>query len=188
MSIPKQNNIDNLFQKVSSVITEAKKTVYQTANTQMVKAYWSIGKLIVEEEQNGKERADYGKEIVKQLSIKLRPYGSSFSKRNLWYMVQFYQAFPIVNVLRSQLSWTHYRSLLKIDNEKAREFYINEAISCNWSTRTLEKQINNLYYQRIIASKNTEIEYLTYLPTEEELQKEIERERKQIEIELNLKK
>lgn len=157
MPKPIENNIDKLFKKVSEVISEARKTVYQTANTQMVKAYWQIGKLIVEEEQNGKERATYGKEIVKQLSAKLAPYGNIYSKRNLWYMVRFYQAFPIVNALRSQLSWTHYRLLSKIENENARNFYIEETIKSSWSTRTLERQINNLYYQRILSSKDIDI-------------------------------
>ena len=154
MSKLPQHKIEQLYKEVSSIITTARDTVYRTANSEMVKAYWHIGQKIVKEEQNGKDRAEYGKEVIKELSNKLKSFGNGFSNRNLWYMVQFYNAFPKVNALRSELSWTHYRLLLKVENTKARVFYINETITCNWSTRTLERQIGNLYYQRMIMSKD----------------------------------
>lgn len=154
MTQPPNESLENLYIEISSIITKSRNTVYRTANSEMVKAYWNIGKRIVEEEQNGKDRAEYGKTVVKELSERLKSFGKSFSKRNLWYMVQFYNSFPKVNALSSQLSWTHYRLLLKVSNEETRNFYINETVACNWSTRTLDKQIGNLYYQRMIISKD----------------------------------
>lgn len=148
--------IGPLYNQVKEVLETARGQVYRTANREMVKAYWHIGRLIVEEEQKGKERAEYGKELIEQLSTKLTiSHGNSFSARNLWYMKQFYQTWPKVNALRSELSWTHYRLLLKVEQEEAREFYMQEAIECNWSTRSLERQINNLYYQRMVMSRNS---------------------------------
>jgi len=123
----------------------------------MVKAYWEIGRAIVEEEQKGDDRAAYGKEIIKQLSDKLSSQDKSFGERNLWYMRQFYSQWPKVNALRSELSWTHYRLLLKVDDENARTFYLNETIGSSWSTRTLDRQIGNLYYQRMLMSRDKDL-------------------------------
>jgi predicted nuclease of restriction endonuclease-like (RecB) superfamily len=147
-----KNTIDTLYQEVKQIIEESRNTVYQTANTEMVKSYWNIGRKIVEEEQNGSDRAEYGAEIISLLSQRLKPQGKGFSKRNLWYMKQFYQQWPKVNAVRSELSWTHYRLLLKVSEEKERAFYLNESIAENWSTRTLERQINSFYYKRILAT------------------------------------
>lgn len=155
-NIPKE--VSTIYDTINKIIEEARNTVYQTANFTMVKAYWNIGKVIVEEEQSGKERAEYGKELIKNLSKKLtKEHGKSFSERNLWYMKQFYQQWTNMNALRSELSWTHYRLLLRVENDKAREFYLQETIDCNWSTRSLERQIGNLYYERMLMSKNTEV-------------------------------
>ena len=119
----------------------------------MVQAYWNIGKRIVEEEQKGGERAAYGTETLKNLSKKLTSeYGKGFTISNLQYMRQFYLVFPIHHALRGELSWTHYRLLLKVKNEKARNFYMEEAVVCNWSTRSLERQIHSLYYERMLMS------------------------------------
>ena len=147
-------SIDILYQEVSDIIIGARHTVYRAANTEMVKAYWNIGKLIVKEEQKGKGRAEYGKEILKDLSKKLTSeFGKSFSDRNLRHMRQFYTVFPIWNAVRSELSWTHYRLLLKVNDVASREFYLEESINENWSTRTLERQINSFYHQRLLAAK-----------------------------------
>lgn len=149
------DNINKLYDTINQIIEEARNTVYRTANFTMVQAYWNIGRAIVEEEQKGKERAEYGQEIIKKLALKLtKEHGKSFSERNLWYMKQFYQQFTNMNALRSELSWTHYRLLLRVENDKARQFYMQETIDCNWSTRSLERQIHNLYYQRRLMSKN----------------------------------
>lgn len=151
------DNINTLYDAISKIIAEARNTVYRTANFTMVKAYWNIGKAIVEEEQNGQERAEYGQELIKLLSKKLtKTHGKGFTETNLKYMRQFYQLFEKSHSLRDELSWTHYRLLLKVKDDKARQFYMQETVECNWSTRSLDRQINNLYYQRMLMSRNDE--------------------------------
>lgn len=146
--------IDILYNTINQIIEEARNTVYRTANFTMVQAYWNIGKVIVEEEQNGKERAEYGKEIIQQLSQKLtQKHGKGFNTTNLWYIRQFYQIFENFHSLRGELSWTHYRLLLKVKNDQSRQFYMQEAIENNWSTRTLERQINSLYFERMVMTR-----------------------------------
>lgn len=150
-----QKTIEVLYKEVKHVIEESRNTAYRAANFAMVQAYWSIGKLIIEEEQKGEERATYGKGLIAELSKKLSAdFGKGFDKTNLWHMRNFYHAFPILDALRRELSWTHYRLLLSVEDEKAREFYLQEAINCNWSTRSLDRQIGNLYYQRMVMSRN----------------------------------
>jgi predicted nuclease of restriction endonuclease-like (RecB) superfamily len=152
---PITTEINTLYTAISKIIEEARNTVYRTANFAMVQAYWNIGKAIVEEEQNGQERAEYGQELVKKLAKKLtKEHGKGFTETNLKYMRQFYQFFENSHALRDQLSWTHYRLLLKVKNDQARQFYLQESIECNWSTRSLERQIGNLYYERMLMSKN----------------------------------
>jgi len=153
------SELNTLYNTINQIIEEARNTVYRTANFTMVQAYWSIGRAIVEEEQNGQDRAEYGQELIKQLAKKLtKKHGKSFSERNLWYIKQFYQKWSNLNALRSELSWTHYRLLLRVENDQARQFYLQEAIECNWSTRSLERQIGNLYYDRMLMSQNTQVE------------------------------
>ena len=148
-------NIDPLFLAIEQIIEEARNKVYRTANFTMVQAYWNIGRTIVEEEQKGKERAEYGKELIERLSKKLtKKYGKGFDRTNLWNMRKFYRTFTKIDALRRELSWTHYRLLLRVENDQARKFYLQEAIDCNWSTRSLERQIGNLYYERILMSKD----------------------------------
>lgn len=152
------SEVDTLYITISQIIEEARNNVYRTANFTMVQAYWNIGKAIVEEEQNGEERAEYGKKLIKQLSNKLtQKQGKGFTATNLKYTRQFYQVFEKSHALRDQLSWTHYRLLLKVDNDQARHFYMDEAIEANWSTRSLERQIGNLYYERMLMSKNAQV-------------------------------
>ncbi len=153
MSNLPQNTIDKLYKKVSQIITEARNTVYRTANFEMVKAYWNIGGKIVEEEQNGESRAEYGKGLIKGLSTRLiDEYGQGFDKTNLWNMRKFYALFPKVDALRQELSWTHYRMLLRVNNDQARIYYLEECVSQKWSTRTLQRQVNTQYYERILSS------------------------------------
>ena len=114
-------NINNLFDAINNIIEEARNSVYRSANFTMVKAYWNIGKVIVEEEQKGRERAEYGKEIIISLAQKLsKEHGKGFTETNLKYMRQFYQFFEKSHSLRDELSWTHYRLLLKVKNDKER--------------------------------------------------------------------
>lgn len=153
MSKELTQNIDGLYHRIQEILETSRNKVYRTANFEMVQAYWNIGREIVEEEQSGKERAEYGKEIIKQLSTKLtQKHGKGFNTTNLWYIRQFYQIFENFHSLRGELSWTHYRLLVKVEKDNAREFYMEEAIKGNWSTRELERQINSLYYERLLMS------------------------------------
>jgi predicted nuclease of restriction endonuclease-like (RecB) superfamily len=148
---------DTLYNNVKNIIDKARETVYKTANFETIKANWEIGRHIVEEEQHGKERAHYGDALVKNLSEKLtQDYGKGFTTTNLKYMRQFYNYFPKGHALRGELSWTHYRLLFKIEKIDARDFYINETISCNWSTRYLERAINTSLYERLLVSNDKE--------------------------------
>ena len=147
-------NIETLYSSVKQIIENTRISVYRSVNFEMVQAYWHIGRLVIEEEQSGKERGGYGEEVIKHLSERLtKSYGKGFNERNLWYMKRFYQTWPKVNALRSELSWTHYRLLLKVEREEAVKFYLEEAIEGRWSTRTLERQINSLYYERMIMTR-----------------------------------
>jgi predicted nuclease of restriction endonuclease-like (RecB) superfamily len=144
----------SLHSSIRSIIAEARSKVYRSINTVLVSAYWEIGRLIVEDEQKGKRRAEYGKAVLKELAEKLTAeFGKGFDESNLRYMRLFFMAFPIRDALRHELSWTHYRVLIRVENLKAREYYLNEAAAQNWSSRALERQINSLYYDRLLASK-----------------------------------
>ena len=146
-------SFDGFYERIKDILEGARSNVYRTANKAMLQAYWNIGKEIVVEEQKGKDRADYGDYLIKNLSVKLtRTFGKGFTTSNLKYMRQFYQTFEKGHALRDQLTWTHYRMLMKVQEKNAREFYIEEAIEGNWSTRQLERQINSFYYNRIILS------------------------------------
>ncbi len=147
--------INNTYTIIKSILEKARANAYRAVNFAMVQAYWQIGKAIVEEEQKGKKRAQYGSKLIEEVSIKLiNEYGNNFNERNLWYMRQFYLSFKILNALRSELTWTHYRLLLKVERDDARSFYMIESINNNWSTRELERQINTLLFERIVLSKN----------------------------------
>jgi len=112
-------NTSRLVQRIQEILEEARYKVYRTANTEMLRAYWSIGREIVEEEQKGKVRAAYGSTLLEELARRLTElYGKSFSSRHLRYMRQFYREFPKWNAVRSELSWTHYRMLLKVGKER----------------------------------------------------------------------
>lgn len=120
----------------------------------MVEAYWHIGKRIFEEEQHGQGRAKYGTFLLKELSKELNnEFGKGFDERELRRMRQFYQFFPIRDALRPELTWTHYRVILRVDNSKAREYYITETATASWSTRQLERNINTLYYERLLSTQ-----------------------------------
>lgn len=146
-------NIEKLHQRIRTIVENARNKVYRAANYEMLEAYWQIGKEIVEEEQNGKKRAEYGKYILKDLSLKLtKDYGQGFDQSNLRNIRKFYTVYPKRDSLRHELSWTHYRHLMRIEKNEAREFYKKEAIEGNWNTRQLQRQINSLYYDRLLMS------------------------------------
>jgi len=134
---------NSFYESVKNILHLARENAYKQVNFIMVEAYWSIGKQIVEEEQSGKDRAEYGKYLIKELSKRLTDdFGKGFSQQNLRNMRQFYKLFPIRTSLRSELAWTHYRLLLRIDNKVSREWYMNETVASNWSTRALESVVN----------------------------------------------
>lgn len=117
--------------------------------------YWQIGKVIFEEEQHGKERADYGDFHTKSLSEGLQPqFGSGFSVHQLETCRQFFRTFPIAHALRAQLSWTHYKKLISIDNQDKREFYIAETTKNYWTARQLERQVNSQLFECLLLSNN----------------------------------
>ncbi|MFM8850969.1 MAG: YhcG family protein [Cytophagales bacterium] len=131
----------------------ARGTAYRAVNFAMVHAYWKIGRLIFEEEQRGKRRAEYGTSLLKQISRNLSlEYGKGFDESNLRHMRNFFSSFPIQDAVRPELSWTHYRLILKVERSDAKEFYMKEAIEGNWSTRALERQINTLYFERMLMT------------------------------------
>ncbi len=145
----------DLYSEIREILLQSRKQAYQAVNFAMVQAYWNIGRIIVEHEQNGNLRAEYGKEVLQNLSAQLTSeFGKGFDVRNLRNMRAFYIAFPKWNAVRSELTWTHYRNLLKVEDENARNWYMEEAIHSAWSSRQLERQISTLYYERLLASRD----------------------------------
>lgn len=186
------------YESIAEVLRTARSNAYRAVNFVMVEAYWNVGRMIVEEEQQGKERAKYGSYLLRHLSVRLsREFGKGFDESNLRYIRQFYLAFPIFRALRGisaeassgpespaairdalrhespqdpdsasdkaettlyalrrELTWTHYRLLLRVEKPEAREWYMNEGADQNWSTRALERQINSLYYERLLMSRD----------------------------------
>ena len=146
----------NFYNQIRSILLSARNKVYQTANFAMVEAYWNIGKSIIEE-QGGNKKAEYGAGLLKELSKQMtHDFGKGFTVANLKNMRQFYLTFPNGYALRSELSWTHYRLLMRVENDNARDFYMQEAVKAGWSTRQLERQINTFFYERLLSSKNKE--------------------------------
>jgi len=194
-TFPEPSN-HGLFSRVRDILESAKNNIVRTVNTTQVVANWLIGREIVENEQCGKHRADYGKQSVAQLSKKLTAmYGRGWSPQNLFYMKQFYQCYPqlidqrdIFHAVRgdsphaekvhapsgifetdfitsntwepgrlhADLSWTHYRTLLRVKRSEARDFYECEATNHAWTARELERQINSLLFDRLAKSRNKE--------------------------------
>ncbi len=181
------DKLNSLFDRIVSILEEARSNVVRSVNTNMVLAYWLIGREIVQELQRGEERAEYGKRILADLSSRLKKrYGSGYSLTNLKYFRTFYQVYQdrlpgigrpsgdqsaiaaighpsggeliTVNTIRStgfspQLSWSHYRALMRVKNDKARLFYEKETIECGWSKAQLERQIHSSYYERILSNR-----------------------------------
>ena len=141
-----------LYENVRAYISAARAKVYAVANAEMVKAYWNVGREIVEK-QGGNERSAYGDGLVDRLAAKLTAeFGPGYTRVNLFYMRRFYLAFPNVHTLCKHLSWSHYRTLITVENEKARQYYFEEAIKSKWSVRDLQRQIETQFYQRLIAN------------------------------------
>ncbi len=213
-----------LLSEIKNIVHQAKKQVYNSVNTAMVVSYWLIGKRMVEEEQNGEERAAYGKFLVESLAEALtNEFGRGFSKRSLWEYRQFYTVFSVDEIMRimsalslpknnndseiqivrtlfAQLSWSHIRLIMRLNNTKAKNYYIQEASANNWSVRTLDRNISTQYYERLLLSDNKEevsnemfentkelqANKLDFIknPTEEELRAEIEKEKLNFKLQM----
>jgi predicted nuclease of restriction endonuclease-like (RecB) superfamily len=171
--------VESLYREVRSVLEQARASAYRAVNFAMVRTYWQIGRLIVEHEQSGRKRAAYGEAVLQELSRRLTSeFGRGFDVTNLRKMRQFYRMYEIRDALRlesdkpkrdavrlvsgleairhkacDELSWSHYRLLMQVENPGAREWYMNEAANQQWSTRQLERQISVLYYERLLASR-----------------------------------
>jgi predicted nuclease of restriction endonuclease-like (RecB) superfamily len=153
-SILAQNNENQIYGQIREILTTARAKAYSAVNFAMGEAYWQIGKQIVES-QAGNERAEYGTQLLKYLSEQLtRDFGKGFEERELRKIRQFYLTFPIRDSLRPELGWTHYRHVLKVPDNKARMFYIDECVKSNWSTRQLDRQINTHFYERLLSSQD----------------------------------
>ena len=205
-----QNNNFPEYDDIRKAILEAKEKVVTTVNAAMVAAYWLIGKQLYEA-QNSVD-STYGKKLIQYSSEQLqKEFGAGFTERNLRNMRQFYECFPKWHTVCAELSWSHYRLLIRIKEQEKRNYYIKECVDCSWSVRQLERQINSFYYERILATNeskreevrgeiqvlepNVEPKHLIKDPyileflgleenkvyLEEELKKEIERERFNLE-------
>ena len=150
-----QQDVEDLYAGIRNILANARQRAYSAVNFAMVESYWLIGQQIVEHEQHGEARADYGKGLLKELAAKLSvEFGKGFDESNLRYMRLFYRCFPIRDTLRHELTWSHYRRLISVENEQARIWYMNEAADSVWSTRQMDRQISTLYYERLLASKD----------------------------------
>ena len=145
----------SLLSEIKNIIAQAKDKAVRSVDTERVRMYWQIGKVVFEEEQQGEDRAAYGTFLIESLSKQLQPqFGTGFSRRQLYWYVQFYRTFSNVSALRTHFNWTHYKTLISIDNEDKREFYIAEAEKNNWSARQLERQVNSQLFERLLMSND----------------------------------
>ena len=173
-TVPNMRNAlrSEFYQSIVDLLRNARSNSYRAVNFIMVEAYWNVGKMIVEEEQQGKERAEYGEALVRGLSARLTmDFGKGFGVSNLFAFRQFYLTFEkfralrgiseaddssitIRDALRPELSWSHYRLLMRIEKKEARDWYMQEAAEQNWSVRALQRQINSLYFERMLMSRD----------------------------------
>jgi predicted nuclease of restriction endonuclease-like (RecB) superfamily len=156
-NLPTSAGVEQTYERIRAILSEARARAYRAINTAMVAAYWEIGQAIVEQEQQGQQRAEYGRTLVEELSLRLKSeFGKGFDRSNLWHMRSFYLSYPILDAVRRELSWTHYRLLLRVERPDARAFYEAEAVSARWSTRELERQIHSLLFERLALSRDRE--------------------------------
>lgn len=146
-------NANNMIGKIKEVLQTARLNVAKQVNSELLTAYWNIGKIIVEHEQGSNERAEYGKQTLKELSkVLTREFGKGFSVSNIQFMRRFYQNYQIQQTASVKLSWSHYCELLSISNEDKRSFYEKECVNSNWSVRELKRQIATSLYERLLLS------------------------------------
>ncbi len=158
---------EKFYQDAEAIVAAGRYEAYRSVSAAMVETYWMLGRRIVEEEQNGQARADYGTYLIAQLSKRLtQTCGKGFSRRQLFDYKKFYLTFPDLPKVQTRLhflTWSHYRCLMRVPDEKARQWYMNETVSETWSVRTLDRNISTLYYERLLMSQNQE-------PVREEMQ------------------
>lgn len=148
-------SMKNVYERIREIVEKARGNIARVVNTEMLLAYWHIGKEIVEEQQRGQLRADYGESVLKRLSDKLTTdFGRGFDESNLRNIRQFYLSYPKCDALRHELSWTHYRILMRVEKPQARSFYEIECVKNSWSARELERQKGTLLFERLALSKN----------------------------------
>ncbi len=147
----------DLIQHIHGIIASARERAIRSVDTERVQMYWQIGRVILEEEQQGKDRAGYGEFLIKSIADEFQPkFGTGFSVRQLERYRQFYRMFPIASALRTQFSWTHYKTLISIANQDKRDFYIAEAEKNNWTARQLERQVNSQLFERLLLSNDVQ--------------------------------
>ena len=155
------DGVGEFFSGAIAIVEKGRHITYTTINQAMIETYWQLGRHIVEFEQGGEKRADYGTETLRKLAVLLTEhFGKNFSARNLRYYRRFYQVFPdhkIWNSCVPNLNWTHFRYLLRVDDDKAREWYLHEAVQEQWSARTLDRNISSQYYERLLLSQRKEV-------------------------------
>ncbi len=157
MSNISELHIDALYSEARQIIESSRANAVRSVDFCRVQMYWQLGKRIFDEEQKGKERADYGAYILQNLAKRLEPeFGSGFSYRQLKFCRQFYRTYPIGNALRSQLNWTQYRLLIQIPDPDKREYYELESVNNGWTGRETERQINSMLYERLLMSNDKE--------------------------------
>ena len=142
----------SFYENIKKLINESRKQVVTYVNSTMLLTYWNIGKMIVKE-QGGSHKAKYGNKLIAELSKQMTfDFGKGFDERNLRKIRQFYLMYPIWDSVRPELTWTHYRILMRVEEEHIRDFYMGKAIKSNWSVRQLERQISTCFYSRVIAN------------------------------------
>jgi predicted nuclease of restriction endonuclease-like (RecB) superfamily len=147
--------LNALLGQLQTLIADARQRAMRAVDAIQVQTCWQVGRHIVEFEQGGAARAAYGKRLLPLLADRLtQEFGKGFDERNLRHMRAFFQAFPNWDAVRSELSWTHYRLLTRLDKPEAREWYTNEAAEQNWSSRALERQMGTLFYERLLLSQD----------------------------------
>jgi len=147
-----------LLKQITEIVTHARQKAYQSSNAILLEMYWQIGYLIIEDEQEGDVKARYGKAVLKNLAQQLAlEFGKGFDERNLNNMRAFYNAFPIWNAVRTELSWTHYRIISRLETENLRNQYVLHAIESGWNTRTLQRNITSQYIGRVLDANVNEV-------------------------------
>ena len=154
---PSTESMQSLVGEIKQIINDARAHAIRSVDFCRVQMYWAIGQRIVEKEQQGRERADYGTYLIKRLAQEIEPeYGSGFGERQLKFCRQFYKTYPNGNALRSQLNWSQYRMLIQIPYRDKQEYYELETVNEGWTGRQLERQINSMLYERLLLSNDKE--------------------------------